>query len=127
MLIIPIAILQGWISGTHSMLALDLIKEFNPQLEDLDRIRAGETIVFPPLTQETLVRQQADGSYRLILASFYNLSEAEKLLRDVRQKGYAASTAPRQVARSLSVYRVEIEGLQDQAAVSRARDLFNAP
>lgn len=113
--------------GTHSMLALDLIKEFNPHLEDLDHIRAGETVVFPPLTQETLVRGQADGSYRLILASFYNLSEAEKLLRDVRQKGYAADIAPRRVARSLSVYRVEIEGLQDQAAVSRARDLFNTP
>jgi cell division septation protein DedD len=83
--------------------------------------------VFPPLTQETLVREQSDSSYRLILASFYNLPEAEKLLRDVRQKGYAAGIAPRRLARSLSVYRVEIEGLQDQAAVSRAQDLFNAP
>lgn len=113
--------------GSHSMLGLDLIKEFNPHLEDLDRIRAGEAIVFPPLTQETLVRQQADGSYRLILASFHKQSEAEKLLRDVRQKGYTADIAPRQVARSLSVYRVEIEGLPDHAAVSRARDLFNTP
>ena len=113
--------------GAHSMLALDLIKEFNPHLDDLDRIRAGETIVFPPLTKETLVRQQPDGSYHMILASLHNLSEAENLLRDVRQKGYEGSVAPRRIARSLSVYRIAIEGLQDQAAVSRARELFNTP
>jgi hypothetical protein len=109
--------------GSYNVLAIDLIKEFNPHVENLDRIAAGEQILFPPLARETLLREQPDGSYRLILAAFPRSSKAEKFARSARRKGYAVVIIPRKIADSLAIYRVEIEGLQDLETANRAWEL----
>jgi hypothetical protein len=83
--------------GHYSTLAVDLIKEFNPHIADLDWIRAGDRLWMPPLTRDTLVRVQTDGSYRLIVASFLSPAAAEKLRDGIRRRGYDARVAPRQV------------------------------
>jgi general secretion pathway protein A len=55
--------------GANSFLALDIIKEFNPQIRNLNWVFPGQEILLPPLTRETMLRKQADGFYRLIVAS----------------------------------------------------------
>lgn len=106
--------------GGNNLLAFDLIKELNPHIEDLDRIAVGEKILFPALTQETLVRPQPDGSFCLVLGSFYNEADAEKLAGRMRRDGYAVTVSSRKVFGSHSLHRVTLEGLKDPAVIEQA-------
>ncbi|MBI3796742.1 MAG: AAA family ATPase, partial [Deltaproteobacteria bacterium] len=104
--------------GTNLFLAIDLLKEFNSHIQNFNWVLAGEKLWLPPLSQETLLRKQEDGSYRLILASFYGLPQAQRLARAVRLKSYSVSITPRKVANDVSLYRVEIDGLKNLAAAN---------
>ncbi len=106
--------------GNYNVLAFDLIKEFNPHIADLDRIAVGEQVWLPFLTRETLLRKQADGSYHLIIGSFHREGEAERVARTARRQGYAVTITQRRMSGTHLLHRVEIEQLQDLAAVDRA-------
>lgn len=106
--------------GNYNVLALALIKEFNPHLEDLDRIIIGERIWLPFLTRETLLRPQADGSYHLILGVFHSKGEAERMARRAVRQGYAVTITQQQMSGTRLLQRVELEKLPDLAAVDRA-------
>jgi general secretion pathway protein A len=109
--------------GAQRDLGLDLIKEYNNQIENLNRIRAGQPLWLPPLSPETLVRQQPDGSYSLILASFRTLQQAEQLAQLARQKSYEIRVRARPVSHNLVLHRVEINGLANRDAVDRAWEI----
>jgi hypothetical protein len=97
----------------NTALGMDLIKEFNPKIKNLNRVPAGQDLLLPPLTRETLLRKQPDGSYRLIVASFHSLTGAEEYARLLRSKGYQVTITPRRVSDNLLVHRVEIDGLKN--------------
>jgi general secretion pathway protein A len=99
--------------GANTALGMDLIKEFNPQIDDLNWVTAGEDLLLPSLTRETLLRQQPDGSYRLIVASFQSESGADEYAQMLSNKGYQVSIIPRRVADDLLLHRVEIDGLKN--------------
>ena len=111
--------------GSLTPLAVDLVKEFNPTVQNLDQIHAGEKIWLPPLTRETLLRKEADGSSRLIVGSFRSFLEAEKFRQKVKGRGFNANILPRKVSARIFLYRVEIEGLQDIDTINRAWDLVD--
>jgi general secretion pathway protein A len=111
------------IYGAQRDLGLDLIKEYNSQIENLNRIRAGQHLWLPPLSQETLVRQQPDGSYRLILASFRSSQQAEQLAQLARLQRYDIVVRVRPVTNNLVLHRVEINGLANRDAVARAWEI----
>jgi general secretion pathway protein A len=97
----------------NTALGMDLIKEFNPRIKNLNRVSAGQDLLLPPLTRETLLRKQPDGSYRLIVASFHSLTGADEYARLLRSKGYQVTITPRKVSDNLLVHRVEIDGLKN--------------
>jgi general secretion pathway protein A len=99
--------------GTNTVLGMDLIKEFNPQIEDLNWVSAGQELLLPPLTRETLLRQQPDGSYHLIVASFRSLKGADEHARLLRNNGYQVTITPRRVSDNLLLHRVKIDGLKN--------------
>jgi type II secretory pathway predicted ATPase ExeA len=111
--------------GNYNILAIDLIKELNPQIKDINRIVEGEKIWLPPLTRETLLREQPNGSYHLILGSFRSPSEAERLAQKARRQGYTVVVVPQYAADTLAFHRVEVEELRDPAAIERAWSLAN--
>ena len=43
--------------GANTALGMDLIKEFNPQIKNLNWVSAGQDLLLPRLTRETLLRQ----------------------------------------------------------------------
>ena len=92
---------------------MDLIKEFNPEIENLNWVAAGQNLRLPSLTRETLLRPQSDGSYHLIVASFRSLPGAEEHARLLRSKGYRITITPRPVSDDLVLHRVEIDGLKN--------------
>jgi hypothetical protein len=101
--------------GVQRNLGLDLIKEYNPHIENLNRIIAGQKLWIPPLSREALVRQQSDGSYNLILASFRTPQQSSQLVRITRPTGYDVVV--------LTLYRVEISGLETIEAVNQAWEI----
>ena len=108
--------------GNHSYLALDIIKEFNPQISNLNSVFPGQELVLPPLTHETMVRRQADGSYRLIVASFSSKTEADNYARLLSNSGYQAVITPKKVSDDLLLHRVEVDGLKNFEEANRVWD-----
>ena len=97
----------------NAALGMDLIKEFNPEIKNLSKVAAGQDLLLPSLTPETLIRRQPDDSYRLIAASFHSLRGASEYARLLSSKGYQVTITPRKISNSLSVHRVEIDGLKN--------------
>jgi general secretion pathway protein A len=106
--------------GNYNALALDLIKDFNPEIADLDRILIGQRILLPSISRDTLLRKQNDGTYQLILGTFPTETAAQKAAQEAREKGYNVKVNKRRIAGSRSFYRVEIEKIPDTAAADRA-------
>ena len=106
--------------GSQNILAFDLIKELNPHIKDLDRLAIGEQVWFPALVRETLLRQQDDGSYRLILGAFASEGDAARVAASARRAGYTAIISQQRVFGIQSLHRVELEGLKDLTAVDQA-------
>jgi general secretion pathway protein A len=106
--------------GSYSALAFDLIKNFNPHVADLDRVDVGERLWLPPLTRETLLRAQPDGSYQLIVGSFLSALRAREVSQVIERRGYTVVTSPHKVSRTLVVHRVEIVGLSTTEAADQA-------
>jgi general secretion pathway protein A len=99
--------------GTNTALGMDLIKEFNPHIDNLNWVFAGQDLILPYLTRETLLRQQPDGSYHLIVASFRSRTGADEQARILSNQGYLVTVTARKVSDDLSLHRVEIDGLKN--------------
>jgi cell division septation protein DedD len=106
--------------GTYNVLAFDLLKECNPHIEDLDRIAIGTQVWLPLLTRELLLRQQADGSYHLIIGAFHMEAAAQRVVQAASRAGYAATITQRRMSGTRLLHRVELERLQDLTAVDHA-------
>ena len=99
--------------GSSAVLGMDLIKEFNPDIPNLNWISAGRDLLLPALSEETLLRQQADGSFRLVLASFLSRREAEEFAERIVRDGLPVIVTVRPVSNNLVLHRLEINGLKN--------------
>jgi general secretion pathway protein A len=99
--------------GTNTALGMDLIKEFNPEIKNLNRVAAGRDLLLPSLRPETLIRRQPDGSYSFIVASFRSLTGADEYAGRLSNKGYKVTITPRKVSDDLLLHRVEIDDLKN--------------
>jgi general secretion pathway protein A len=111
-----------WYGNPNVHLAIDLIQEFNPQIANLNLVRVGERLRLPLLTRDTLVHQQPDGTYHLILTSFPDSQEAQRFAQGVSLEGYTVMITPRSVADDLPLFRVEIAALETLDAANQAWD-----
>jgi type II secretory pathway predicted ATPase ExeA len=99
--------------GVNAALGMDLIKQLNPQIENLNWVAAGQEILLPALSRETLLRRQSDGSYRLTVGSFFSRKDAEQLADRIIRSGYQILITPRQLTNNLALYRLEIDSLRN--------------
>jgi general secretion pathway protein A len=99
--------------GAHTSLGMDLIKEFNPHIRNLNWVFAGQDLILPALTLETLLREQPDGSYDLVVASFRSRAAADEHARLLSKNGYPVTIITRMVSDDLALHRVEIDGLKN--------------
>jgi hypothetical protein len=118
--------LVSQIYGKKNMLALDIVREYNPHVSNLDRVLAGERLWMPALNRDTLFRQQADGSYHLIVASFRLRKEADRWVRAALGGRYPAAILLQEISMTTRLYRVVIEDLRDLAAIERAWQFLNS-
>jgi general secretion pathway protein A len=117
--------------GARGLFALDLMKDLNPHIGDLDRVAAGEQLRMPTFTPNTLARPQPDGSYHLIVASLTTPALANRLAERMRRSGYRARVQTRDLTTHLQAHRVLIEDLESWEALSdtwrAAQELSGAP
>jgi general secretion pathway protein A len=106
--------------GVNTALGMDLIKEYNPQIKNLNWVSSGQDLLLPRLTRETLLRKQPDGSYRLIVASFRSLRGADEYAQLLSNRGYQITITRRRVADNLLLYRLEIDGLKNLEEANQA-------
>jgi type II secretory pathway predicted ATPase ExeA len=106
--------------GSYNLLAIDLIKELNPHIHNLNWIRAGEELHLPSLDAGTLIRRQADGSYHLIIGSFLSSQAGERIRDRLRREGYQAALTTRRLTDNLEVHRVELTGLPTREVAQQA-------
>jgi hypothetical protein len=99
--------------GANAVLGMDLIKELNPEIQNLNWVSAGQEILLPIFTRETLLRQQPDGSYRLIIASFLSQKETNQMAGRIIKAGYQILITPKRVSNNLVLYRLEIDSLKN--------------
>lgn len=105
--------------GANTVLGMDLIKEFNPEIKNLSKVSAGRPLLLPPLTAESLLRKQPDGSYHLIVASFQNPTGADEYAGRLRNIGYQVTVTPRKLSDDLLLHRVQIDGLKNLEEVNQ--------
>jgi type II secretory pathway predicted ATPase ExeA len=98
--------------GANAVLGMDLIKEFNPEIKNLNLVAAGQQLVLPSLTRETLLRRQLDGSYRVIVGSFLSLTGADEFSRRIAKLGHRAVITSIRVSNDLVLHRLEIDDLK---------------
>jgi type II secretory pathway predicted ATPase ExeA len=123
---VTIVELVSQIYGKKNLLGLDIVREYNPHVNNFDRVSAGERLWMPALNRDTLIRQQADGSYHLIVASFRKRKEANRWVHTVLGSRYPAAILKQEISMTRRLYRVVIEGLRDRAAIERAWQLLNS-
>ena len=99
--------------GANAVLGMDLIKEFNPQINNLNWVSAGQDLLLPSLTRETLLRPQTDGTYHVIVASFRSRTGADEYIRLLSNQGHQVTITPRRVSDNLLLYRLEIGDLKN--------------
>jgi general secretion pathway protein A len=99
--------------GSSAVLGMDLIREFNPDIPNLNWINAGKELLLPALTEKTLLRQQTDGSFRLVVASFLSRREAEEFAERIVRDGLRVIVTVKPVSNNLVLHRLEINELKD--------------
>jgi type II secretory pathway predicted ATPase ExeA len=97
--------------GGSAVLGMDLIKEFNPDIQNLNWINAGQDLLLPAITEEVLLRQQPDGSFRILVASFLSRREADEFAERILRDGFPVIVTAKPVSNNLVLHRLEISGL----------------
>jgi general secretion pathway protein A len=101
-----VSVKKGW---TLSLLALqyynnvnptliDLILEFNPQITDLNRIFVNQQIKIPSITEELLLIQAPNQSYKIYLGTFSDEQFGHSLRKTLVLKGKTLEVVPRKVS-----------------------------
>ena len=109
--------------GANAVLGMDLIKEFNPQMTNINWVFAGKELMLPLIGPETLIRPQHDGSYNLIIGSFLTRAEAEESVRRLNKGGYQGVITQKRVSNDLSLHRLEVNGFKTVDEAARMYDI----
>jgi general secretion pathway protein A len=98
--------------GAKAVLGMDLIKEFNPEIDNLNWVAAGQELYLPSLRRDILLRQQPDSSYRVIVGSFLSRTAADEASRRIAKIGHPVIITSTRVSNDLVLHRLEIDGLK---------------
>jgi hypothetical protein len=80
-----VASVYGWANASN----LKLVRKYNPQIPDLNRIQVSQKIIFPPLS----VLYQGP-TFTVHIATFKHFEHAQNLFQELRRKGYRAHIIP---------------------------------
>ena len=85
---------------------IDHILESNPHIKDLDRIPTDRKIAVPEISEESLLAQSPDGSWKIRLGTFEKLQEAKGYKGEPLLKEKEIEIVERRVAPETTWYRL---------------------
>jgi len=88
---------------------IDLVRQKNPEIEDIDRISVGQEIVFPPL--ETAGKKS---TFTVHLASFKAFESAREYFQELVGNGYEAYIIPANDPVKGTIFRVALGSFQSR-------------
>jgi hypothetical protein len=77
--------------GKSNETLLDIVQRYNPSIKNINFIYAGQKIVFPKLTPESLIFKSGDGRYFVHYYSTSQADKATKKLKEISSFNYQAS------------------------------------
>jgi general secretion pathway protein A len=99
---------------------LDYTLEMNPEIADPNIVKAHERIRLPIRTEESLIRQSANGSFRIHLATFAKKEYAERYRDEEVLKGKMIQIEERRISAREIWYRVYAAEYQSREESHRA-------
>ena len=93
---------------------IDVILQSNPEITNADLIKVGQKIRIPKITEESLVSQSPDHTFKIHVGTFWS-SELSKLYRDEPAlKGKTIEIIPLKVIPTEILYRVMVGNFQNK-------------
>ena len=89
----------GWADANN----LKLVRKYNPQIEDIDRIAVGQKIIFPPLPA-----LNPGPTFTVHIGSFRSLEGTRDLFQKSMREGYEVYILPSYDLRNGKVFRVTL-------------------
>jgi phage tail protein X len=106
--------------GRANATLLDYILGLNPEIADPNLVKANDRIRLPILTEESLIRQSANGGFRIHLATFAKREFAERYKGEESLKGKIIQIEERRVSSQAIWYRVFVDGYQSREESQKA-------
>jgi len=91
--------------GVSNNTLVDIVHMANPAIKNVNRIFIGQQISLPLLRREDLIKSDESGSYKIHIASFYNLDLARKYRQELVNESIKSSITPTRHQEN-EVYRI---------------------
>ncbi len=105
---------------------LDFILDFNPEITNVNVIRAGQKIRVPTVRREWLIESSSEGIYELRIATFRTPDGGKRYEGDAALKGKHIKVFPRKVSTEETWYRVVAGDFATKEEALRTLDLLKA-
>ncbi|HOX93621.1 MAG TPA: AAA family ATPase [Syntrophales bacterium] len=96
--------------GLANPTVLDILLENNPEITDVNQIFVEQQIKIPALTEETLLRLEADGRYSIHLGTFGDQRSMKNLRKNPLLQGRTIETTLRIASSNVLWYRLRASG-----------------
>lgn len=115
--------------GKPDLTLLDFVKSANPDIENIDVLRAGQRIKLPPFEPSRLVQKSDGGKYRLHLMTTWDNQDRvlEKLRPAVAKLGRQVTVVPVNMTQHETAYRVLIGDFADRREAEAFYRDFRVP
>jgi hypothetical protein len=115
--------------GKPDLTLLDFVKSANPDIENIDLLRAGQRIKLPPFEASRLVQKSDGGKYRMHLMTTWDNRDQviEKLRPAVAKLGRQVTVVPVNMTQHETAYRVLIGEFADRREAEAFYRDFRVP
>lgn len=115
--------------GRVDLTLLDVVRQANPSVTDVDVIVVGQRLRFPPVGPDTMVWKADGGRYAVHLATVLSAAdgEFERLRARVEQEGLTLRAVPTHLAANFQARRLVVGDFQDHRAAEVFYRRYGAP
>jgi general secretion pathway protein A len=103
---------------------VDLILDFNPEVTNAHLIRVNQTIKIPKITEEWMIIQSPDLTYKIHVGTFWAPGFSKPYMDEPALKGKEIEILPRKVSPQETWYRIVIGKFHNKDEVLKVIDLL---
>ena len=97
--------------GVSNPTLMDILLDFNPEIENAHLIRSNQRIRMPKITEEVMLLRASDQSWQVHLGTYWNEESSRRLISLPALQGKTVKIVPRKVSPEDTWYRVIVVGM----------------